>query len=49
MFFRKSCVDFNFISLIYSYVIKNYIYKTPVITRPSHILNSENYHQVFKY
>ena len=44
---RKSCVDFNFISIIDSYVyihialvIKNYISKTPVKIRPCHILYS---------
>ena len=57
--FRKSCVDFNFISLIHSYVyihialqrfvIKNYIYKTPVIIWPCPILYNENYHQLFKH
>ena len=30
-------------------VIKNYIYKTPVIIWPCHILYSENYHQLFKH
>ena len=49
IFFRKSCVDFNFISLIHSYVIKNHIYITPVIIWPCHILFSENNHQLFKH
>ena len=31
------------------FVIKNYIYKTPVINWPCHILCSENYHQLFKH
>ena len=49
---KKSFVDLNFIPLIHSYVynvIKNYIYKTPVIIWPCHILYRENYHQLFKH
>ena len=49
IFLEKSCVDFNFISLIHSYVIKNYIYKTPVVIWPCHILYSENFHLFFKH
>ena len=31
------------------FVIKNYVYKTPVIIWSCHILFSENYHQLFKH
>ena len=31
------------------FAIENYIYKTPVIIWPCHILYSENYHQLFKH
>ena len=55
-FFRKSCVDFNFISLIHSYVYlhialcyQELFYKTLVIIWPCHIRYSENYHQLFKH
>ena len=34
---------------IWRFVIKNYIYKTPVIIWPCHILHSENYHQLSKH
>ena len=54
--FRKSCADlilyYVFITMfIYTwrFVIKNYIYKTPVIIWPCNILYSENYHQLFMH
>ena len=34
---------------IQRFVIENYIYKTPVIIWPCHILYSENYHQLSKH
>ena len=34
---------------IQRFVIKNDIYKTPVIIWPCHILYSEKYHQLFKH
>ena len=44
---------YHFFILMFIYikrfVIKNYIYKTPVIIWPCHILYSENYHQLFKH
>ena len=48
-FLEKAALIYNFISLIHSYVIKNHIYKTPVIIWPCHILFMENYHQLFKH
>ena len=54
-FFRKSCVDFDFISLIHSYVYihialcyQGLYLQDPVIIWPCHILYSENYHHLFK-
>ena len=56
IFFRNSCVDFNFISLIHSYVyialcyqeldLQNFSYNDLAMR---HILYSENYHQLFKH
>ena len=52
--FRKSCVDFNFISLIHSYVYihialcyQELYIQDPVIIRSCQILYCENYHQLF--
>ena len=54
IFFLKSCVDFEFISLIHSFVYmhislcyQELFYKTPVISLPFYILYSKNHHHAF--